>query len=162
MEKIFARGTTNGIFQNTWNGTAWSGWGYLGGSLTSNPSAVSWGPNRIDCFAQGTDNAMWHKWWDGAAWNGWESLGGVITAGPGAASWGANRLDCFVKGGDNGLWYKWIDASVVHGHAGTWSGWHSLGGLLDNNPGVVSWGPNRIDVFVRGMDNAMWHKWWAL
>jgi hypothetical protein len=26
---------------------------------------------------------------------------------------------------------------------------------------VASWGPNRLDVFVRSTDNAMWHKWWA-
>jgi hypothetical protein len=26
-------------------------------------------------------------------------------------------------------------------------------------PGAVSWGPYRIDVFVRGTDNAIWHKW---
>ena len=25
---------------------------------------------------------------------------------------------------------------------------------------MVSWGLNRIDVFARGIDNAMWHRWW--
>jgi hypothetical protein len=46
-----------------WDGGAWRGWESLGGVLTSDPAAVSWGPNRIDCFVRGTDNAMWHKWW---------------------------------------------------------------------------------------------------
>ncbi|HPJ29786.1 MAG TPA: beta/gamma crystallin-related protein [Methanothrix sp.] len=27
-------------------------------------------------------------------------------------------------------------------------------------PAAVSWGPNRIDVFVRGSDNALWHRYW--
>ena len=27
-------------------------------------------------------------------------------------------------------------------------------------PDAVSWGPNRIDTFVRGTDNALWHKWY--
>jgi 3D (Asp-Asp-Asp) domain-containing protein len=25
---------------------------------------------------------------------------------------------------------------------------------------AVSWGSNRIDIFVKGTDNALWHKWW--
>ena len=27
-------------------------------------------------------------------------------------------------------------------------------------PEVVSWGPNRLDVFVIGTDRALYHKWW--
>jgi hypothetical protein len=150
------------MWHKWWNGAAWSGWEDLGGVIDGAPAAVSWGPNRIDCFARGMNNHMWHKWWNGAAWSGWEDLGGVITAGPAAASWTVNRLDCFVKGGDNSLWYKWRDASVVHNHAGTWSGWHRLGGIFDDEPGAVSWGTNRIDVFVRGTNNHMFHKWRAM
>ena len=157
----FARGMNGHMWHKWWNGAAWSGWEDLGGVIDERPTAVSWGSNRIDCFARGMNNHMWHKWWDGA-WSGWEDLGGTITAGPGASSWAANRLDAFVKGGDNALWYKWIDASIVHFHAGTWSGWHQLGGIFDDEPGAVSWGPRRIDVFVRGTNNHMFHKWWAL
>lgn len=36
----------------------------------------------------------------------------------------------------------------------------SEGGVTAGGPGAVSWGPNRIDVFVRGSDNGIWHKWW--
>ena len=43
----------------------------------------------------------------------------------------------------------------------TWGGWESLGGVLpgDEAPTVISWGPNRIDVFARGTDYTLWHKW---
>ncbi len=34
-------------------------WESLGGVLTSKPSVVSWGPNRLDVFALGTDSAAW-------------------------------------------------------------------------------------------------------
>jgi len=44
--------------------------------------------------------------------------------------------------------------------AGSWSGWASLGGALTSGPGVASWGPGRLDVFVRGSDNGLWHMWW--
>ena len=158
----FARGMNGHMWHKWWDGATWSGWEDLGGVIDGTPAAVSWGPNRIDCFVRGMDNRIWHKWWDGSSWSGWEALGGALTAGPGAASWAANRLDVFAKGGDNALWYKWIDESVVHHHAGTWSGWHQLGGIFDDEPGAVSWGPRRIDVFVRGTNNHMFHKWWAL
>ena len=31
---------------------------------------------------------------------------------------------------------------------------------MTSAPAVVSWGPNRIDTFVKGTDNALWHKAW--
>jgi len=34
-------------------------WENLGGILTSPPSVVSWGPNRLDVFGKGTDSALW-------------------------------------------------------------------------------------------------------
>lgn len=34
-------------------------WESLGGILTSAPSVVSWGTNRLDVFALGTDSACW-------------------------------------------------------------------------------------------------------
>jgi hypothetical protein len=41
-----------------------------------------------------------------------------------------------------------------------WFGWENLGGILTSTPAVSSWSANRLDCFVRGTDNAMWHKWW--
>ena len=41
-----------------------------------------------------------------------------------------------------------------------WSDWENLGGVLTSGPSAASWSANRLDVFVRGLDNAMWHKWW--
>ena len=37
----------------------------------------------------------------------------------------------------------------------------SLGGVLTSGPASASWGPNRLDVFVRGSDNALYHESWA-
>ncbi|KMT21117.1 DUF346 domain-containing protein [Clostridium cylindrosporum] len=41
-----------------------------------------------------------------------------------------------------------------------WSNWEDLGGVLTAAPSACSWGKNRIDVFVRGTDKSMYHKWW--
>jgi hypothetical protein len=39
-----------------------------------------------------------------------------------------------------------------YGPDGTvWGGWESLGGVILEQPNCVSWGPNRIDLFARGV-----------
>ncbi|POR37065.1 Carbohydrate-binding protein [Tolypocladium paradoxum] len=37
--------------------------------------------------------------------------------------------------------------------------WRNLGGLYYGLPAVTSWAPGRTDVFVRGTNNAVYHKW---
>jgi Repeat of unknown function (DUF346) len=39
-------------------------------------------------------------------------------------------------------------------------GSENLGGVITTAPHSVCWEPNRIDVFARGNDNALYHKWW--
>ncbi|MBO1912168.1 hypothetical protein J4G37_46155, partial [Microvirga sp. 3-52] len=56
----FVRGTNQRLYQRTWNGSRWENWVDLGGSLTSAPAAVSWGPNRIDVFARGENQNLIH------------------------------------------------------------------------------------------------------
>src|SRR5438445_212035 len=146
--------TSDNVFPLLNPASSWSGWESLGGLLTCLPSAVSWGPDRLDIFALGGDNAVWHKWWDGSNWGGWESLGGLLTSPPIAVSWDEDRLDIFALGGDNAVWHKWWDGF-------NWGGWESLGGLLTSPPAVASWAPNRLDIFAKGGDNAIWHKWWG-
>jgi hypothetical protein len=40
-----------------------------------------------------------------------------------------------------------------------WSNWESLGGVITAGPGVSSWAGDRLDTFVKGTDNAVYHKW---
>jgi len=149
---VFTVGTDRGLYQRTWNGSAWSGWVPLGGVLTSRAAAVSWGPNRIDVFVRGTDSALYHRWYDTAGWHSWEGLGGRLLTGAAVASWGSGRLDVFVVGTDSALYHKWYDSSG-------WHAWEGLGGRITADPSAVSWGPNRVDVFARGTDNALYHRW---
>ena len=41
-----------------------------------------------------------------------------------------------------------------------WRGWEDLGGVIIGAPTVASWAANRLDCFVRGTNNSMYHKWW--
>jgi uncharacterized protein YvpB len=151
---MFARGQDNGLWQRTWNGSSWSGWGSLGGGFTSSPAAVSWGPNRIDVFGRGLDNSLYTNVWAGSGWTGWQPLAGGLTSAPAVASWGANRLDVFARGNDLAIWHRAWDGSA-------WSPWESLGGHLTSAPTAVSWGPGRVDVLARGLDGALWHIAWT-
>jgi outer membrane protein assembly factor BamB len=148
---VFARCLDGSLCHKTFiPGTGWGSWSYLGGRLTSDPSAVSWANGRIDVFTRGPDNGLWHIYFDGGSWSGWQDLGGILASGPEVASWGFRRLDVFAKCLNGTLCHKWFDGT-------SWSGWESLGGSLTSDPTAVSWASGRIDVFTRGSDNGLWH-----
>lgn len=41
-----------------------------------------------------------------------------------------------------------------------WLGWQDLGGTMKAPPAVTSWEPHRLDVFSKGSDDKLSHKWW--
>jgi len=41
-----------------------------------------------------------------------------------------------------------------------WSSWESLGGKLASGPAATTWGPGRLDAFVRGTDSLVWDRWY--
>ncbi|MBA2394137.1 MAG: protein kinase [Ktedonobacteraceae bacterium] len=121
-------------------------------TFTLSPTAVSWGPNRLDLFGRGSDGAIYHSYWDGS-WHSFETLGGNFIYGVAASSWVAGRLDVFAIGTDGAIYHNYWD--------GSWHGWGDrLGGAFTSAPAAVSSGPNHIDVFGRGTDNAIWHTYW--
>src|SRR5207253_887858 len=146
---VFVRGTDNGLWYRTWNGTSWGGWVSLGGIITADPSAVSWGPNRIDVFVRGTDNALWHRSSDGTTWSGWENLGGILTSAPDAALCGAGHLDVFMVGTGQGIWQRGFNGTA-------WGGWNALRGQFTVDPGAVCpSGTTTVQLFERGPDGSL-------
>jgi hypothetical protein len=130
-------------------------------------SAVSWSNSRLDLFGRGTNGAIYHKRWtsSGSWWPstfGWQHVGGFATGTPEAVTWGSGRLDVFYRGGDPNPGSNDVNTmSLWHIYGnGSPSNWtfQNLGGVLVTHPAVVSWGPNRIDVFGVGKDGRMWHQ----
>jgi len=77
----------------------------------------------------------------------WTNLGGVSHYEPGAVSWGPNRLDVFVVGTDAAVYHMYSnDDSNTWYPAG--NNWERVGGNAASAPSVVSWGPDRLDVFL--------------
>jgi hypothetical protein len=153
---VFVTGTNRALYQVSYEGngnSAWSNWENLGGVVTSSPGATASDNGVIDVFVSGNDTALWQREYSNSAWGSWTSLGGRIPSGtgPAACSWGPARLDVFVQGMDNALYHRWL--------SGGWSSWEYLGGKLTSSPGAAAAsGGNRIDVFVRGGDGALWQK----
>jgi hypothetical protein len=125
---------------------------------TFGPEVCSWAPGRLDLFVRGSDDALWHNPYFGS-WSGWERLGGSLTSDPAAVSWEKGRIDVFGRGiAQHGS--RLLHRSYVKGKG--WSFWEYLRGgeLTASGPAVCSWAAGRLDVFVRGTDNALWRIWY--
>jgi len=158
-EDVFVQGNDNGIWMNHYNTTTtstWTGFVQLGGLTNASPSAVTTTIGK-DVFIRGVDNQLWQNHWLGSSWSGWHPRGGILGSGPGTDYQnGATTVDVYVRGGDGVLYWE---RSVDNGQ--NFNGYSSLGGVLKGEPGATSWAAGRADVFIRGQDNALWHKFWT-
>jgi hypothetical protein len=135
----------------------WSWEQDLGGNLTSDPAAVSWGGNRIDVFWKGTDGHLKHKWYPfNGDWSWEQDLGGNLTSDPAAVSKAPGELNVFWRGTDGHVKHKWYPFN------NDWSWEQDLGGNLasGSSPGAASRGPGQLNVFWKGTDNHLKHKWY--
>jgi len=118
--------------------------------------------DRLDLFVRGTNDEIWYRWFGGGrnSWTGsaWQSLGGVWTSDPSVVVLAPTLIYIFARGMDNALWRKWVNLSPSGGIVGQ-SDWASLGGVLTSRPAACSTGPDQLDLFVRGTDNAIYYKW---
>jgi len=164
---IFAQGADHSMYHKSWDdqhgwlpGPGITGWeSHIPGHFYSPPTAVSWGPQRVDVFALGVDLSMQHIGFTGTAWLpgfNWEALGGGFFSKPTTVSRGPNLLDVFAVGLDGQLYHNWFtappDAPLT---AGTWV---SLGGQFLSPPVAVVSGPNSVDIFGLGLDMKMYHR----
>jgi len=111
---LFVRGSDDKLWQNNWNGAAWSGWARpvgLAGTLASSPDATLFdrggtpqSQSNIAVFARGTDGGLWVLDFTSAGWGNWRRFGtalDTIVDAPGAAYRPDRRIDVFGRGGDN-------------------------------------------------------------
>jgi len=79
--------------------------------------------------------------------------GGVIVIPRQPLASGANYVVSLTVNGTPYTWSFTVGALRVEPQ-----GWSSLGGVLTSTPAASSWGSGTADVFVRGADNALWHR----
>ena len=77
---VFVRGSPDGVYQKSWNGTAWSSWYSIGGGVLSGTAPEAFTPdgNTINLYVTGTDKAFYCKTWDGNAWSAWVQVATVL------------------------------------------------------------------------------------
>ena len=125
----------------------------LGGEIKGSPDACAFGGVKRAVFARGMNDYIWWRYWDGSQWTAWEDLGGLkMSSDPSAISRGDGMIDIFARGENNHLYVRSYKNGI-------WTPWFSWGGILSGGPDATSWGGNRIDVFGRGADGALWHAW---
>jgi len=147
---------------------AWDKWDPLGGNFNQRPAVVRLTSADLHLFGAGHDERGYqviHHWeLNGDQWTK-ESLSWPGITNLRAVSWGPDRIDLFARNASN---------SVVHRawNAGQWSppineDWENLGGefYVGRPPAAVSWGPNRVDVFIiadpeQDGNGNVWHRWW--
>lgn len=158
---LFTVGEDRALWHKWWDGSEWhpgqTEWESLGGYVVGKPQVVSMFPNRFDVFIKNRSGQIQTKFYEGEwepTMTSWHTLGGDAVGHMSVEAWGGNRLDVLFQDRATGqLQQMWWDGS-----------WHqtpiNLGGLLVGAPEVVSRGNGFLDVFARGRDDAMHHKWY--
>jgi hypothetical protein len=175
--------STTNVYHRRWNGQQWApttGWqvvgGYPFGAQVFGKPALAVRGKQIDLFV-GNNYGVFHKYWDGqtldssgnAVWNpsSWETLDSCnpcMVGSPAAAASSSTRVDLVYVGADGNLYRLWQDSSIS-------SAWNPSGaperlsagsgyGFQYGSPAITSWGTNRLDVFVVGPSNGLYHKAW--
>ncbi len=155
---LLVRGYDEALWHRHYDGVSvWGAWDdSAGGTLLSAPAVASLADGQFDAFAIGTDNEVYGRHWEGGWNDDWQQVGDWPHA---ASSWTGptpelpapaavardGGFDLFRVGPDNTL--RWYDGAV----------WQSLGGMLASGPGAVSLGADHMQVFARGVDEALWY-----
>ncbi len=80
-----------------------------------------------------------------------------------AIAWGPGRLDLFTTGSDLNVFHKAYDGENGGGwipNMETQEQWMSHAGESVGTPAAVTWGKNRIDLFVRNINGSIKHQAW--
>ena len=148
---VFVRGTDHQLWHKWW-ANGWSGWEPLGAVLASAPAAVASSAGRLDVFVRGTGPSP-----VAPVVPGW-------VVGLGTAERHDRRRSRRRRAGPPDA--STSSSAVPTTGCGTSGGptagprWEPLGGVLASGPAAAAWSAGRLDVFVRGTDNQLWHKWY--
>jgi astacin len=130
--------------------------------------------NRLEVFVLASNNQLYYRWQKTASnksqWNddGWVPLGGPLLDDPVVARNADGRLELFAVFGNNRtLCHRW-QTTRVKDNTGkdtdkwNWSdGWDGLGGYwsVRNTPAVALNAEGRLEVFMVGKNQQLYHTW---
>jgi len=153
------------------SGGSWSGWSSLqppyGYTVTSPITAANL-DGRLELFGIGSGGNFWHTWQTsvGGSWNPWYSQNwpGVPLVDGAYPTIVTNNvsgcLDVFIAGDDGGLYH--LPQLIVNANWGNWESFGAPPGTQVTQEGAIAVGysaDGRMEVFVVGRDNNLWHLW---
>jgi hypothetical protein len=169
---VLVRTADNFMSRRYWE-AGWKDWENIGGqhmTLTSAPSAVATGPNRIDCFARGpNDGHLIQAWYQDGQRQEWTEIDNLtIRSAPAvtsAATADRGRVDVFIRGTDDILRHRIFFASQTAGGWEQGSTWKDVNMTqIFSPPAAVAWWSGnalkRIDIFAQGANNSLVHTQW--
>jgi hypothetical protein len=136
----------------------------------TNPTCASWGLDRVDCFLIGADGRLYHSYSDlassgdhrdfspwiqepGAPFDGFSRDAGIAVT-----AWGPGRLDIMAITADGDVVHTYYDQNAWQ--LPNWEFISYPGNVGGNEIGCASWGPNRIDCFIRGKNYRVYQVRW--
>ena len=159
---IYGRGANKELLYNTFDGQSWGDWETLGGTIDGSPDACSPNPGEIIIFARWKSGKLHYKRTSkGQTSEPWQSTYSSTGSDPGVVCRSGGRFDVFVQvTSQAAVWHAWFEDGLWANWFGKGApGFESLGGAIKGGPDGCSWGGKRLDVFARGLDNFIWHKY---
>jgi hypothetical protein len=155
LDVAVVRGTDGGVYWNSYNSVpSWGSWQSLSGATSSPPGICEEAGGIVYVVVRGTDNGIYLKAWStGSGWSASWAFppGGGATINTPACAY-LSGLVIVVRGMNNELYWTWSNGM-------TWSGWADLSGASASAPVLVSTPSlGRLDLFVQGTDNGIYHK----
>jgi hypothetical protein len=142
-----------------------SGFETFGSGLVGTPAALARRNGILDVFARGADGSLLHRWLPtSGSWmpfGTFETLGSGLAGDPQAFQTADGTIHVFARD---------TAGELVHKSAGTAGNWavsrlqpfDVLGTGITGTPVVVQRQDGTLDVFARGPDGALLHKWLPL
>ena len=159
-EALFVRGGGDQIWYKWWQPDvgwtpAWNALGRPDPGFTDGATVVSRRADYCNIYVRGNDGALWQRAFAADTWRPWQRHddGFELAGTPTAGSMADNHEHVFVQGVDGQLWEK----SFFDGQG--WTEWTALGrpspGFI-GPPAVISREREYCNVYMRGLDNALW------
>jgi surface antigen len=142
---VFKVANDDQVYNQYWNGSSWSGWASLGGTMVSNPAVIVNG-SALNVFVRGVDNQIYTEYNGGSGWSGWASLGSHQMKGNPTVMFYGSSLNVFALDTNN------VPYEDTWTSANGWTGWNSNGNSMASDPAAVSYG-GKLHLIYRGGDN---------
>jgi hypothetical protein len=156
VERLFIRGSGNGILENDFDGTNWTGWQMLpgNGQTLSGPFAIVHN-DGVKLLVRGVDNFVYINERNATTWNGWKGIAGALSISEPAAAVIGGQLNVFIRDANNRVSQTSLGA--------VWSPWAEVAGngLISSGPSAVTVTnpPNSMtELVAAGLDDGLWEN----